>query len=336
MKRAGRVSVMALVIGAVLVLVIAFLIYRESKSGPVHIGVCQIASHPSLDAVRDGAIRALAEAGYEDGKRAKVSRYNAEGDMGTAKTIIDTMVAQKVDLVVPITTPMAQAAANATKEIPIVFGAVTDPVGAGIVESLDRPGSNCTGVSDIWPIQQDLELLKRICPNARSVGTIYNAGEANSLVTIKLIRKACENLGLELREVTVSRGTEVLGAAESLAGKVDTLFTAADSTVGAAFESVIKVARERKIPLFVGDPDSVKRGAIACQGVDYENVGRLTGELAAGVLNGADPSTTPVRVITSTLLVVNPAAARSMGVTIPQDVIESADEVVDGDAGHQE
>ena len=326
-KRATTRLLVFTAVATVVVVLGVVLSHQVGRQGP-KIGICQIASHPSLDAVREGAIAALAEAGFRELSGATLDVRNAEMNMNTAKTIADTFVQRDYDLIIPITTPMAQAVANATKKIPIVFGAVTDPVGAGIVRDLQTPGTNCTGISDLWPIRRDLELLKRICPNARSVGTIYNTGESNSQLTIKLIRAACRDLGLELREATVTSGSEVLGAAESLVGRVDAVFTAADSTVGAAYESIIKVAREQRIPLFAGDGDSVKRGAIGCYGADYYEVGRLTGELAARVLKGEDPARLPVLVITKVKLIVNPSAAQRMGVTLPPDLLAEADEVI--------
>jgi putative ABC transport system substrate-binding protein len=323
-----RVGVVRVLVIAAVVAAVGYLLYKRQGPTQTRVCICQIASHPSLDAVRDGAIAALGQAGFTEASGTLVESQNAEGDMGTAKTIVDTFVQSEASVIIPITTPMAQAAAKATETIPIVFGAVTDPVGAGVVKSIEAPGANVTGVSDIWPIMEDLELLKRVCPKAKSVGTVYNPGEANSVFTVKLIRDACKQLGLELHEASVAKGTEVLGATQSLVGKVDTLFTAADSTVGAAFESVIKVAQENRLPLFVGDGDSVKRGAIACHGVDYADVGRLTGELAARVLRGEDPAKLPVVVVTKTRVIVNPSAAEKMGVTLSQDLIAEADEVV--------
>lgn len=317
------------VIAVVLILAVGvgFAIYKMARKEPgvKRIGILQLVSHPSLDHIREGIIREMRSHQDEMGVEFTFDVQNAQGDMKVVKTISDKFAAGNYDLLIPITTPAAQAVANAEKDAPVVFGAVTDPVVAGVVKSIEEPGGNVTGVSDLWPIRKQIELALKLVPNAKTIGTIYNPGEANSQTIIKLIRQACAANGLKLKEATVAQGSEVLIAARSMVGQVDLIFTAADSTVGAAYESVVKVARENKIPIFAGDGDSVKRGAIGTLGIDYANVGRLTGQLAVKILKGASPSKTPVVLVTDTKPIFNLSAANTFGVRIPEELKRGAE-----------
>jgi len=316
-------------IAVVLILAVGvgFAIYKVARKEPgvKRIGILQLVSHPSLDHIREGIIREMRSRQDEMGVEFTFDVQNAQGDMKVVKTIADKFAAGNYDLLIPITTPAAQAVANVEKDAPVVFGAVTDPVGAGIVKSIGEPGGNVTGVSDLWPIRKQIELALKLVPNAKTIGTIYNPGEANSQTIIELIRQACAANGLKLKEATVAQGSEVLIAARSLIGQVDMIFTAADSTVGAAYESVVKVARENKIPIFAGDGDSVKRGAIGTLGIDYANVGLLTGQLALKILKGASPSKTPVVLVTNTKPIFNLSAAKIFGVRIPEELKNGAE-----------
>jgi putative ABC transport system substrate-binding protein len=321
-SKALKLLILILVIGVVL-----FFVYRNATKTPdtLRIGILQLVSHPSLDQIREGIISELRNGEEKLKKKIEFDVQNGQGDSKIVKSIADKFAAGNYALIIPITTPAAQAVANVEKKTPVVFGAVTDPIQAGIIKSLEHPGGNITGVSDLWPIDKEIALAKKIVPNAHRVGTVYNPGETNSQTIIKLIRKSCDELNLELKEATVAQGSEVLNATQSLVGKVDIIFTAADSTVGAAYEAVIKVARENKIPIFAGEGDSVKRGAIASFGLDYSGVGKLTGVLALKVLLGANPGDLPIVLITEGKPVVNLEAAEYFGVKIPEDILSQSD-----------
>lgn len=326
-KPLARRTFLRVAIILLIVVGLALVVYRASvrQPGTLRVGILQLVSHPSLDHIRDGIIQELQAT--EGDLHAKISFdvQNGQGDMKLIKTMADRFAAGRYDLIIPITTPAAQAVVNADNKTRIVFGAVTDPIAAGIVKNLDAPGGNVTGVSDLWPIAQQINLALKLVPSARTIGTVYNPGEANSRTIIVLIRDACNKKHVALREATVAQGSEVLGAARSLVGNVDLIFTAADSTVGAAYESILKVARENRIPVFAGDGDSVKRGAVATVGLDYQNVGRLTGQLAAKVLRGASPGSLPVVLVTDTKPVINASAARFFGVRVPEDLLKTAE-----------
>lgn len=294
----------------------------------IHIGVMQIVEHPALDAARQGFIDELAANGYDE-SRITYDIRSAQGDFATAQTIAEKFVNEQVDMILAIATPTAQAAANATEEIPILITAVTDPVAAGLVNSIEAPGTNVTGTSDLNPVRKQLELLQRIAPAAQRVGIVYNAGETNSVVQVELAREVAKDLGLKLVETSVTNSSEVYQAAQSLVGRVDAFYVPTDNTVVSALESMVMVAESAKLPLIVGENESVRRGGLATVSLDYYELGRQTGKMALKVLvEGVDPATMPIEYLESEKVVVNLSAAKRMGVELPQSLIESADEVI--------
>lgn len=298
----------------------------EKKEKTVKIGITQIVEHPSLDAAREGFIEALKDAGYEEGKNLKLDYQNAQGDMNNNMSIAQKLVSDKNDLILAIATPSAQAAVQATKDIPILFTAITDPVGAELVQSLDKPGGNATGTSDTHPdaIKNTIAAIKKFIPDAKKVGIIYNNGEPNSVVNVKHAREALEAAGLEAVETTISTSSEVKQAAESMVGRVDVLYIPKDNTVVAALESVITVANDKDIPTFVGEGDSVKRGTFASYGFDYHDLGYTTGKMAVEILEGKKPSDMPVGFPENLELIVNKKAAEEEGITLSEDMLKDA------------
>lgn len=295
-----------------------------ASAEPLQIGITQIVEHPSLDAAREGFKRALQENGYED---AEFDEQNAQGDQATATTIASGFASDGKDLVLAIATPTAQAAVQTITDIPVLFTAVTDPVAAGLVDSMEAPGSNVTGTSDLNPVAQQMSLITELAPDAESVGVVYSSGEVNSEVQVELAREAAEEMGLTLEEATVSNASEVQQAAESL--DVDALYVPTDNAVVSALESVVQVAESKQIPLIVGEGDSVRGGGLATWGIDYEELGYQTGMMAVEVLDGTDPGTMPVETQEQIELVINTAAAERMGVEVPQELLDQADEIVE-------
>lgn len=298
----------------------------EKKEKTVKIGITQIVEHPSLDAAREGFIEALKDAGYEEGKNLKLDYQNAQGDMNNNMSIAQKLVSDKNDLILAIATPSAQSAIQATKDIPILFTAITDPVGAELVESLEKPGGNATGTSDTHPdaIKNTIAAIKKFIPDAKKVGIIYNNGEPNSVVNVKHAKEALEAAGLEAVESTISTSSEVKQAAESMVGRVDVLYIPKDNTVVAALESVITVANDKDIPTFVGEGDSVKRGAFASYGFDYHDLGYTTGKMAVEILKGKKPSDMPVGFPENLELIVNKKAAEEEGITLTEEMLKDA------------
>ncbi|OFW59185.1 MAG: hypothetical protein A2133_00310 [Actinobacteria bacterium RBG_16_64_13] len=294
-------------------------------TGNFTIGVTQIVSHPALDATVEGFKEAMAEQGFVEGKNVTYDLQNAQGEMPNASTIAQKFVGDGVDLILSVATPTSQAVVKATTTIPIVFAAVTDPVAAGLVTNPDAPEANVTGVSDMLPVQPHLDLIKKIVPNVKTIGLLYNAGEANSVALVEKEKAAAEAMGLKVVEATASSSSEVLAAAQSLVGRVDAISVLTDNTVVSALESVVKVCQENKIPLIAGDTDSVKRGAVAALAFDYKDHGKQAGIVAAQILKGTLISKIAVQYAQNLQLAINQAAATAMGVTIPDDLKSEAD-----------
>ncbi|MFO7152679.1 MAG: ABC transporter substrate-binding protein [Bacillota bacterium] len=293
------------------------------------IGISQFVEHPALDSARQGFIDGLKEAGFEEGKNVTFIVENAQADFPTTQTIANKFVSEKVDLILAIATPSAQAAANATKEIPILITAVTDPVSAGLVKSLEKPETNVTGTTDMNPVKEQLKLLKEILPNAKNVGILYNAAEANSKVQVEIAKEAAKELNITLHEATVANSSEVNQAVQSIAGKVDAVYLPTDNTIASAIGAVVKVCNEAKIPVIGSERGMVQGGAIATLGVDYYLLGKQTGAIAARVLKGENPSEIPVEGSKEYKLIINKTAAERAGVTIPEAVMAKADEVLE-------
>ena len=292
--------------------------------GSYSIGITQIVSHPSLDAARDGFKEGLAEAGIE----ATFDEQNAQNDQATATSIATRFAGADLDLVLAIATPSAQAVAASITDVPVLFTAVTDPVSADLVDSLDTPGANLTGTTDMNPVAEQIALVKRVAPDAQSVGIIYSSGEVNSEIQVELAREAAEQEGLEVVETTVTTTAEVLQAAQTL--DVDAIYVPTDNTVVSGLDSVLQTAEERRIPVIAGETESVTNGALVTYGLDYYELGVQTAQMAAAILTeGADPAAMAVEEQQTPRLVVNPAAAERMGITLPQDLLDEADEVVE-------
>lgn len=293
------------------------------------VGIVQIAEHPALDASREGFLAGLAEAGYVEGENLTVQYHSAQGDQSIALTIAQNLVNDQVDLILGIATPAAQAAATAAEGsgIPVLFTATTDPVAAELVKDWDVPGVNVTGTSDMNPVEDQLELIQKILPGVEAIGVIYNAGEANSVVQVEIVRAKVKQMGLALEETTVSNTSEVLQAAQSLAGKVQAIYVPTDNTAVQALASILQVAEENGILVVAGEGDSVHSGAVATVGINYFTLGFETGKMAAQILEGADPAAMPVvkGMDLGVSYTVNLAAAARMGVEIPEDILAEAE-----------
>jgi putative ABC transport system substrate-binding protein len=293
------------------------------------ISVSQFVEHPALDAVLKG---------FQDYMREKqiqvdYSLHNAQANMATAGQIAAQIMGEAPDLILAIATPTSQAIAQALNKsphmqrTPFLFTAVTDPVKAGLVKNLERPGGNITGVSDLLPVDKHMGLVRTFFPDLKHLGVLYNAGEANSKATVEQIRTEGRRMGFEVVDATVSKSSDVYQAAGSLVGRVEAIFIPTDNTVVSALESAIKVCIQNQMPLFCADVDSVARGAVAAMGFDYYQHGYQTGAMAERILGGADPGATPVETQKTLKLHLNLAFARKMGVLVPDPVLSTADKV---------
>lgn len=296
----------------------------EQKS----VAATAIVEHPALDSVRDGVRAALEQAGYS-GDNLKWQYQTAQGNTATAAQIARKFVGDRPDAIVAIATPSAQAVVASTKSVPVVFAAVTDPVAAQLVRNWEPSGSNVTGVSDELELDRQMELVKRVIPDAKRVGMVYNPGEANSVVVIERLRELLPEMGMTLVEAAAPRSVDVGSAARSLVGKVDVIYTNTDNNVVSAYESLVKVGMDTKTPLIASDTDSVKRGAIAALGIDYYQHGIQAGELVVRLLKGEEPGSIAPQKTAELSLFINRSAAAAQGVTLSQELIDSAAEVIE-------
>jgi putative tryptophan/tyrosine transport system substrate-binding protein len=296
----------------------------------LRIGISQIVEHPALDATRQGFMDDLEQHGFDAAKKVRFDYKNAQNNRAVSGQIARKFVGDEVGLILAISTPSAQDAAAATKKIPILFSAVTDPKAAGLVKSLERPGGNVSGTCDRSPVSRQLELIRQILPSAKRIGTIYNPGEVNSVASVTEMEAQAAKTGLTLVKAAAPSSNTVKMAADSLLGKVDAIQVPTDNTVVLAFESVVKVCQENKVPLFAADVDSVNRGAIAALGLDYYKLGRQTGAMARKILQGsANMAEMPVEFQIDLVLHVNPAQAAKMGVELPEAIVKQAAKIVE-------
>ena len=255
------------------------------------IGVLQFTQHAALDKTNEGFIAALDDAGinYE------IDQQNASNDQSTCQTIAEKLVNDGNDLIYAIATPAAQAVAGLTKDIPVVISAVTDPAESGLVADNSAPGGNVTGVSDLTPIKEQIDLLKQLIPDAQTIGVLYCSAESNSAIQAEMTREACEALGMEAVDYTVSNTNEIQTVVESMVGKVDAVYAPTDNTIANGMATVGMIASDNGLPVFAGDSGMVEAGGIATYAVDYYQLGYMAGEMAVDILvNGTDPAEMPI------------------------------------------
>jgi putative tryptophan/tyrosine transport system substrate-binding protein len=317
----------------VLVGLMVGLIALSAGAATLKIGITKIVEHPALDAVEQGVIDALTAAGYERDVDVEYLLSSAQGDFATAISIAQTYQSQNVDLVVAIATPSAQAALEVFRgtDVPIIYAAVTDPVGAGLVLSATDPSGNenVTGVSDMIPVAAQLELLKSVSPEISTVGIVYNPGEANSVVLTDMALASADDLGLKIITATADTSANVPLAAQSLIGRVDAYYVTTDNTVVSAIDAVLAASEEAGVPFMVADPTSLERATLAA-GFDYYSVGLTAGELVLDVLNGTSPSEIPVTYVSEGQVHLNLDAADRIGLKFPVELIQDATAVLVG------
>ena len=285
------------------------------------IGINQLVQHPALDSATAGFKQAFEEAGIE----VDFEEKNANGEQATALTIAQQFAGQDLDLALAVATPAAQAMAQNITKFPLLFTAVTDPVKAELVSSMQAPGENITGTSDAAPLDKQLELLKQLVPDAKKVGIVYASGEVNSQVQVDQAKEAAGPMGLEIETQTVTTVNEIQQAVEAL-GDVDAIYVPTDNMVVSGISALVQVAEAKKIPVIAAESGTVEGGAVATLGIDYTELGKQTGEMALRILrDGEDPATMPVETAKEYTYVVNEAAAERQGVTIPEDILAEAE-----------
>lgn len=303
-------------------------VYAEEEQ--YTIGIEQFAEHGSLDNCREGFLEGLKEEGIEEGKNLTVDYKNAAADMGTCGQISDSFAADKVDLMVGIATPAAQSLYNAAMDadIPVIYTAVTDPAAAELADEEGNPVGEITGTSDKLPVKQQLEMIREILPDAETIGIMYTTSEANSESSIKEYEALAKDYGFTIETAGITTTADIPLAAQSLLEKVDCMTNLTDNTVVASLPTILEMANEQNIPVFGSEIEQVKIGCLAAEGLDYIELGKQTGRMAAQVLKGeAKASELPFETIEEASLYVNTAVAENLGIEIPEDLTSSAAEV---------
>ncbi len=298
---------------------------EQSNQKKIKIGVVQLVEHPALDAAYKGFVDGLKEAGYVDGQNITLDYQNAQGEQPNCQTIASKLVNDKSDLILAIATPAAQAVANATKDIPILVTAVTDPADAKLVASNTAPGGNVSGTSDLTPVDEQMKLLKQLIPTAKKVAMLYSSSESNSKFQVDIAKKSAAALGLETMDATVSNSNEIQQVVQSLVGKVDAIYTPTDNMIAAGMATVSMVAQPAKLPVIVGESGMVEKGGLATYGINYYDLGKITAAQAVKILkDGAKPADMPIEYSTNCDLTLNKDVAAKLGITIPQDLLDKA------------
>lgn len=296
------------------------------------IGISQFAEHGSLDNCREGFLAGLAEEGIVEGENLTVLFDNSQADMGTASTIADSFVSQKVDLICAIATPSAMSAYNSCMktEIPVIYTAVSDPVAAGLANDDGTSVGNVTGTSDALPVTNQLEMIREILPEAEKIGILYTTSETNSESTIAEYKKYAADYGFEIVDSGINTIADVPMAAADLSSRVDCITNLTDNTVVSALQTVLDAADKEGIPVFGSEVEQVKNGCVASMGLEYYELGKQTGAMAAKVLKGeAKASELDYEVITEASLYVNTAAADKAGLVLDEEFVNGAYEKFD-------
>ena len=291
------------------------------------IGIEQFAEHGSLDNCREGFLEGLKEEGIEEGKNLTIKINNAASDMGTTAQIAQSFVSDGVDLICAIATPSAQAAYNAAidSEIPVIYTAVTNPEEAELADENGMPVGAVTGTSDQLPVEAQLKMIRELMPDAETIGILYTTSEANSVYSIAQYEELASEYGFEIETAGITNTSEIPLATADLLDKVDCLTNLTDNTVVSALPTVLGLANEKGIPVFGSEIEQVKLGCLAAEGIEYTQLGKDTGKMAAKILKGeASASEMDYELITESSLYVNEKVAENLGITVPDTMKERA------------
>ncbi len=314
-------------ISAIFVLASSTAFAAPKKQHKIKIGIAKIVQHQALDDIEKGVIDAIKDAGID----ATYDLQNANGDVGTAAQIANQYKAEKVDVAVGIATPVAVALATTLKNIPVVFGTVTDPLGAGLVSTLEHGERNVTGMSDAIPTEQHIKLFKEVA-GIKTLGFIYTSSEDNSSSALALVKKGCEEAGIKLVTQSITKSDEVKQAAQAIVNRVDGIYLSTDNTVFSALASLVDVFGKAKKPIFSGDVTAAKEGGIfMASGFNYYKAGRATGEMVVKILNGAKPSELPVRFMTDpsdTDFLIDLDVAKNCNITLDKKYLDTANMII--------
>ncbi|WP_429949911.1 ABC transporter substrate-binding protein [Enterococcus sp. AZ170] len=290
------------------------------------VGVLQFVSHPALDQIYKGIQTGLKEEGYEDGKNITIAFQNGQADQSKLATMSQQLVQEKKsNVLIGIATPAAQALANTTSEIPIVLGAITDPVSAGLVKNDQQPGGNITGVSDKSPVDAQFELVKEILPESKKVGILYASSEENSKYQVEEAKKIAENQGWSVKTYAVPSSNEIAQTVQVMTSEVDFIYIPTDNTIANAMQTVVNEANKSKTPIIPSVDTMVEQGGLATVGINQFDLGIQTGKMAADILSGkAKPATTPIYTFKTGDIIINEKQAAKLGISIPENIKSKA------------
>lgn len=291
------------------------------KTSQIKIGVLQLIEHNALDSAYKGFVDGLKEAGYEDGKNIIIDYQNAQGEQANCITIGQKFINDKSDLILAIATPAAQAIANMTKDIPILITAVTDPADSKLVADNNAPGGNVTGTSDLTPVEAQIELLKEMIPNVKTVGLLYCSSEQNSVFQINIAKKKLDAMGIKYIDIAISNLNEIQQVIQNVIGKVEAIYTPTDNMIANGMATVALMTEPAKIPVICGEGGMTMLGGTATYGINYYELGKLTSTQAVSILKGdKKTSEMPIEYLQKFDLVVNTNMIESIGLTIPESL----------------
>ncbi|MBK0348860.1 ABC transporter substrate-binding protein [Aerococcaceae bacterium zg-ZJ1578] len=314
MKKVSKLMALFVMVVALMTQSIGQVVVKAQET--LKVAIVQLVSHPSLDEIVEGVKNGLADAGYKEGDNLEVEFHNAEGDMNLLGSIAETVVNNKPDLIFAVTTPVAQFFADATKDIPIILTGITDPVGAGLVESIEKPGGNITGVSDAVTFEQQFDLLKEIKPDVKTLGMLYTTNEDSSLAELKEAEEVAKKYGIESKIEGIDATLDMQLVAENLAGKVDAIFVGSDNTIASAFETLLDATDAAGIPIFTTIDVFVKQGALSAVAIKQGDIGVQAAAMGVEVLNGKKPAEMPIQFVEKLQSVVNLKTAEHLNIEL--------------------
>jgi putative ABC transport system substrate-binding protein len=302
----------------------------QKKDDVKKVGVIQFIQHGALDEANRGFIDGLKEKGYEDGKNVEIEQQNSQGKIDVAQQLASQFVTSKKDLIFAIATPTAQAALNATKDIPIVFTAVTDPVDAGLAKEWKSSGYNTTGTSDKVDIDEQLKLFKELVPNAKNMGVLYTTSEINSVNQVKELEELAPKYGLTIKKIGVANINEINQNLSNAAGSIDSLYAPTDNNVAASYPLVGDICVKNNIPVIGAEPAIVEHGGLVSKGIDYYELGKMAGYKAAEILEGKNPKDIEIETMKELAITINTDVAKKLNITIPDNIDKVAKKVTGG------
>lgn len=332
MKIVKKNYILFIILGLLVAIVANKLYFRSQEKSSLRkrVLISQVIEHPALNQTVRGIIDALKEGGYEKDKNLEIRVESAQANGALAAQIAEKFMAQEPDVVVGVGTLSAQslvkyAINNQTK---LIFSSITDPSGAGLVQEIEKPGNNTSGVSNFVNLEPQLTMFKKLLPKLKRIGILYNVGEVNSVSMVKKLEILCPQLGLSLVKQTIAKTGDVAQGALKLAAQVDAIFISNDNTSLSSLPSIINVAEKAKIPVFVSDVDATEKGAVAALGPNQYNIGHQTGRMIVGILNGDDIKAMPVQFPAKIDLYINLDAAKKIGLAIPQEILDNATKII--------